>query len=162
MGKAAHSDGAVSGYSLTPMQAGARTAVSMPEDKNAKYRDIRELFKVQKTEQMDQQVVAQLLQMIGQKILANQKQQLMDTLQKEVHFEDLTEMLVPIYDRNFTHAEIQQVLQFYKTPAGQKFVTSQPKIMQESSMAVQQWAARLSARVDASLKSQERKPSSNN
>lgn len=64
-----------------------------------------------------------------------------------------------IYDRNFTRAEIIQFNQFYKTSAGSKLVNSQKKILQESQSALQQWAAKVNARLTTVLDKQ-RQPSS--
>ena len=45
--------------------------------------------------------------------------------------EGLTEQLVNIYDRHFTADEIRSLLQFYGSPAGQKFAAEMPKMNAE-------------------------------
>jgi hypothetical protein len=43
----------------------------------------------------------------------------------------LREDLIPIYQRSFTAADIDAVIGFYSSPAGQKFLHKQPEIIQE-------------------------------
>lgn len=39
------------------------------------------------------------------------------------------EMYAPVFDRNFTSAELQDLIAFYKTPAGQKTATLMPELV---------------------------------
>lgn len=41
------------------------------------------------------------------------------------------EMLVPVYQQHFTKTDVDQIIAFYSSPAGQKFVNEQPLIIQE-------------------------------
>ena len=50
--------------------------------------------------------------------------------------EMITEM-VPLYARNFTTAEMNQLAEFYRTPLGRKMALSMPKIASESMMLSQ-------------------------
>jgi hypothetical protein len=130
------------------------------ENKNAKYRDIRKLFKIQKTEEMTKQMIGQLIQAIAEKVPADKKQQFAEIIKNEVNFSELTELMIPIYDRHFTHVEIKEILFFYETPSGEKLITSQPKIMQDSIGAIQQWSNKSFAKIDELLKPEQRMPSS--
>jgi hypothetical protein len=44
-----------------------------------------------------------------------------------------------IYARHFTPEELRQVTNFYRTPAGAKFIREQPTVMKESMALGQQW-----------------------
>ena len=44
-----------------------------------------------------------------------------------------------IYARHFTAEELRQVRDFYRTPAGEKFLRQQPEVMKESMALGQQW-----------------------
>lgn len=48
------------------------------------------------------------------------------------------------YAEHFTEAELKSVLAFYKTPAGRKVITEEPKILDVGMTRVQSWADRLS------------------
>lgn len=49
-----------------------------------------------------------------------------------------------IYAEHFTEAELKEILAFYKTPAGRKMVTEEPKVIDQSLKAAQAWAVRFS------------------
>jgi hypothetical protein len=52
---------------------------------------------------------------------------------------ELIDLMADVYARNFTAAEIRQVSEFYRGPAGQKFLEKMPAITQESMSAGQKW-----------------------
>ena len=73
----------------------------------------------------------------------------------EVNAKELTDLVVPIYAKHFSHDEIKQLIAFYNTPIGKKLVALQPQIMQESMAAGQKWGNKIGQRVMKKL--QERK-----
>lgn len=60
----------------------------------------------------------------------------------------LTEMVIPIYDRHFTHEELRGIIAFYETPAGRKAITVLPQVMQESMLAGQRWGQALGPEIE--------------
>ena len=72
----------------------------------------------------------------------------------KVDASELTELIVPIYAKYFTHDEVKQLLAFYQTPLGQKMIANQPAIMQESMEAGQKWGGQLGARVARELEAE--------
>jgi hypothetical protein len=60
----------------------------------------------------------------------------------------LTEMVVPIYDRHFTHEELRGIIAFYETPVGRKAITVLPQVMQESMLAGQRWGQALGPEIE--------------
>lgn len=64
---------------------------------------------------------------------------------------ELLDLMVPIYARHFTRAEIEELLAFYRTPLGRKLVAELPAITHESTMAGYEWGRRLGARAAAEL-----------
>lgn len=77
-----------------------------------------------------------------------------DRFLARVHTGELVDLIVPIYARHFTRAEIEELLAFYRTPLGQKLVAKQPAIIHESTMAGYEWGRRLGERAAAELESQ--------
>lgn len=73
---------------------------------------------------------------------------------KRVKTEDLVEMLVPIYDRHLTHADVTSLIEFFQSPAGKKLVSVQPEIMKESMQVGQAWGEKLANEVTAELQKQ--------
>lgn len=48
------------------------------------------------------------------------------------------------YAQHFTEAELKEILAFYKSPAGRKMIVEEPKAIDESLRAAQDWANKLS------------------
>lgn len=46
--------------------------------------------------------------------------------------EIVKEVYFPVYDKYFTVSELQDVIEFYESPTGKKFITQSPVIMQEA------------------------------
>lgn len=59
--------------------------------------------------------------------------------------DEILSSMIPVYQRNLTHSDIEATTAFYSSPAGQKFITQMPKIMSEAMQAempiLQKWMA---------------------
>lgn len=55
---------------------------------------------------------------------------------------ELVDAAIPIYERNFTVEELNDLLAFYRTKSGQSFLKKMPKVMAESQIIGQQWGER--------------------
>lgn len=75
-----------------------------------------------------------------------------DEYEKEVKFDELVEMIVPIYDKNFTDDDILQLLAFYQSPIGRKTIEKMPGIYQESFQIGMEWGKKVSEKVMERLK----------
>ncbi|MBD9437076.1 DUF2059 domain-containing protein [Pseudoxanthomonas sp. PXM03] len=113
---------------------------------------VRELLDVTKTRQMLDQVYAQMdamyagsmRQAFGGTLSAEQQARvdrlstrMMALMKKELSWEVLAPMYVDIYGKSFTEDEVQGMLVFYRTPAGQAVVDKMPVVMQHSMEAMQ-------------------------
>jgi hypothetical protein len=56
---------------------------------------------------------------------------------KVLSIDDLLDVIIPVYQRHLTHSEIQTIVEFYSSPAGQKMIKEMPAMMSESMQAVQ-------------------------
>jgi uncharacterized protein len=61
-------------------------------------------------------------------------------LAAKVDPKEIFELIVPIYDAHYTKAELQTLLDFYRSPAGKKFLVEMPKANAEIEAAVDHWA----------------------
>ena len=59
----------------------------------------------------------------------------MDRLIKNFPADEVTEAMVPAYQKHFTHGDIQAMNAFYSSPVGQKVLQELPAVMQEGSQA---------------------------
>ncbi|MEC8887477.1 MAG: DUF2059 domain-containing protein [Pseudomonadota bacterium] len=116
---------------------------------------VKELLQVTESEQMLDQVSAQMDSIMSQSIQQVQKQQgepltdaqvevvhkylkkIADVMAKGMTWSDLEPAMVKIYQDNFTQEDINGLIAFYKTPLGQKTIEKMPVVMQQS-MAVGQ------------------------
>lgn len=61
----------------------------------------------------------------------------------EVSMKDLFDQLAGVYMQSFTEAELEEILEFYETPVGQKMTKQLPVIMEKSMQIGQQWGMKL-------------------
>ena len=66
--------------------------------------------------------------------------------------DELMKVILPIYDKHFTHQEIRQLIAFYESPLGRKISTTLPEIQRESLEAGRVWGEQLGDRMNAELK----------
>jgi len=55
----------------------------------------------------------------------------------------LLDLAVPVYDRNFSHEEIRSLIEFYRTPLGQKAIATLPKVTAEMQEQGRKWGENL-------------------
>jgi len=63
---------------------------------------------------------------------------------KNDSFNNLVELLVPIYKKHLSESEIDSIIAFYESEAGQKMVNKFPLISQESMQVGAEWGKKLS------------------
>ncbi|PYP48599.1 MAG: DUF2059 domain-containing protein [Gemmatimonadetes bacterium] len=64
---------------------------------------------------------------------------------------ELVDAILPVYDKHFTKAQLEQLVAFYESPVGQHLAKVQPEITVQSMQAGQQWGARIGAEVGQDL-----------
>jgi len=74
---------------------------------------------------------------------------------------EMLDTVAAIYARNFTAAELNEIIAFYRGPTGQKFVQRQGGIMQESMAAGQKWGQELGAELQRRMTDELRKKGHN-
>ena len=62
-----------------------------------------------------------------------------------------------IYEKNFTAAELRDVLAFYRTPTGKKFTKTMPAVAQESMQVGQRWAQGITPKLAERIKARAQK-----
>jgi hypothetical protein len=53
------------------------------------------------------------------------------------------DLIVPVYAKHFTHAEIKQLMAFYRTDLGKKVIHKLPVVMAEARDVGQKWGSNL-------------------
>jgi uncharacterized protein len=125
----------------TGPSASTDAPTSQPAD-SEKVADIHKLLNLSGSGKIGVQVVAQMIPAL-QKALPTVPQDFWDDFQKEIHPEELEELIVPIYDKHFSHEDIKKLIAFYESPIGKKLAGELPSISQESMQAGQQWGRQI-------------------
>jgi hypothetical protein len=102
--------------------------------------DIATLLRLTSSSQMGLQLIGQMIQSMKLS-LPSVPAEFWETFNEEAERDigTLIQGLVPVYDKHFTHTEIQGLIEFYKSPLGKKLLEKQPIIMKESYQVGEQW-----------------------
>jgi len=147
--------------SPTPSPAGESSQTTLlqatPEEKakaDAKRADIRAL---QKTLGLERLMGTMLEQLMSSQIENMRKMrpdippEFWERFEKEVRVqfktEDLLELLVPIYERHYSHEDIRAMLTFFNSPAGQHFVQAGPEVQREAMEAGRRWGREVGVQI---------------
>jgi hypothetical protein len=52
----------------------------------------------------------------------------MESLYSDYPVGELIEAMIPVYQRYYTHGEVQELIQFYHSPLGQKMIAQNPRV----------------------------------
>lgn len=126
-------------------------AQQQPVADTAKHQDILKLLRVSGSSELGIQVMDQLM-MTFEEILPDVPTEFWADFRNEVKAEDLLDMMVPIYDKYYTHDDIRELIKFYESPVGKKMVDTMPLLLQESMQAGQEWGRALSEKMLQKLK----------
>ena len=72
-------------------------------------------------------------------------------------FEELVADVAKNYATSFTEQELKDILAFYKTPAGRKLISDQPKVVDATLIYAQTWANALSEQVIVKMRDELKK-----
>ena len=75
-----------------------------------------------------------------------------DTFTKEIHSDELIDLVIPIYDKYYTRDEIRDLMLFYQSPVGQKTIKVLPKLSAEAIDAGQEWGKMVADRAMRKLR----------
>ena len=121
------------------------------DEKAAKEADIRKLMELSGSANMGKQVMTQMIATFRQ-TMPNVPQEFWNGFEKEIRTNEMIDLVVPIYDRHFTHQDIRELIAFYQSRVGRKLVSQQPDIVRESMGVGQEWGKQLAQRVISKLK----------
>lgn len=108
--------------------------------------DIDRLIRVTGYEQM---LPAMLDQMVAplKSINPQVPEEVWDELIAQFDASEMIDLMVPVYQKHFTHDEIRQLLEFYSTPLGRKIIAVLPAVTQECIAIGQDYGLRAAQRV---------------
>jgi uncharacterized protein len=124
------------------------SCASRPKEsvKSTKMDDIKYFMELSQAGELGIQAMEQMLNYF-QKNLPSVPDIFWKEFMSEVSPNELVDMVIPIYDKHFTHDDIKELIKFYSSPIGKKFIKVQPQLTYESMEVGQEWGRRLSEKI---------------
>jgi hypothetical protein len=116
--------------------------------------DIVKLFEITNVKQSGLQTFDAMLTQMMQ-MVPDVPPDFFDAFRENLDFSSLVDALVPVYAKYYTHDEVMQLIEFYRTPLGRKTIDVMPAITEESMAISMEWALRLSQQMFEALKKKE-------
>jgi hypothetical protein len=149
----------------------AQTTVSIAPDAASK-EDVQKLFDVMASRDQVRQLMEQMFAQMRAINRQEMKKKHPDISEEELAraergsqelirsfpIDEMLSDMVPVYQRHFTKAEIEELTAFYSSPIGQKFLHEMPAVTAETMKTAM---PRIQATVDAALKRVDQKRESN-
>jgi hypothetical protein len=126
-------------------------AQEQPVADTAKQQDILKLLRLSGSAELGLQAMDQIM-MSFEEMFPDVPAGFWADFRNEAKAEDLLDMMVPIYDKYYTHDDIRDLIKFYESPIGQKMIETMPLVLQESMQAGQEWGRALSEKMLQKLK----------
>lgn len=126
-------------------------ALPLTADEKTKKEDIRHLLKITGSDKLSIQVMENMI--VNMKsAMPSVPESFWTELKKEIHSEEFIELIVPIYNKYFTHNEIKDIIKFYDTPTGKKMIMLLPMITHEAMQAGENWGRKIGNKIIKKLK----------
>lgn len=130
------------------------TTFSFSQENNSYKSSLTKLIRVSGSEAAYKGILDQMVSMFKQQ-QSNVPKEFWDEFAIEVNenaIDRLVNLVLPIYQKHLTEADLLGVIAFYETPAGKKFAEKTPLITQESMLAGQEWGKQIGQKVVDRLK----------
>ena len=118
---------------------------------SAKIENIKKLLELTGSGKMGEQVARAMIASFQQNY-ADVPNEYWESVKKEIHADDIVNLVIPIYDKHYSEEDVQKMIDFYESPIGKKVIAATPLIMQESMKAGQEWGKSIGERVVEKLK----------
>ena len=83
-----------------------------------------ELLQLVKAKKQSQQVLDSMIQTMPLDV--------QNTFKEALNADEMMKLVIPVYERYLTVDDLKNVITFYRSPAGNKLLEAQPKIMKDS------------------------------
>ena len=112
----------------------------------AKKESIVALMKTTKASNMTTAILEQMLPALH-RINPDIPKTFWDDFVRSVDPNELTDLIIPIYQKYFNEDDIQAMLAFYQSKSGQKMIQSQSRLLQESMLAGEKWGQSIAEQI---------------
>ena len=121
-----------------------------------KRREIEKMLRLSGMEKMMDQMMDQMIASFKTTI-TDVPPEFWEKFKKNMNSRELIDKFIPLYDKYFTTDDLKAVNAFYETPAGQKILTTMPKVMSEAMTIGQQWGEQAGRRAAAEAEAERKK-----
>lgn len=131
------------------------TSFAASAQDNASYTAaLNKLMDVSGTRQSFKTIVPQMLKMFKsqQSAIPEEFWTEMDSELNKMNGDDLVTMMLPVYQKHMTEADLKGIIAFYESPVGRKYAEKTPLITQESMAAGQEWGKKIGERIISKMK----------
>ncbi len=139
-----------------PAPAPAAAPAAAPAVDPALEADIRRLIEASGGAGLGQQMFEAMMTNMAQ-AMPQIPAEFWESAKGEFRPDEFTSLLVPVYAKYYSQAEIQELIAFYQSPLGRKMVATNPAVVQDSMAAGQVWGQQIAQRVIAKLQAAEPK-----
>ena len=115
---------------------------SKDAEESEKVKDIRKLLEITGTPKLGLRIAKRIIKSM-KRTHPDVPEKFWDEFENEMSKGAFIDMIIPAYEKHFTHEDIQKLIEFYKTDVGQKYVDKMPKLAMESMQAGRQWGRKL-------------------
>ena len=133
--------------------SGSQAPSAHSEDRAAKRDEIRKLIELTGAANISADALRKIIDPLRAGF-PQVPEEFWNTFIKEVHSDELIDLVVPIYDKYYTRDEIQDLTRFYQSPIGQKTIKVLPKLSAEAIDAGQEWGKMVADRAMRKLREQ--------
>lgn len=144
-------------HKLVPMFVAVLLAAAPSAMAQSHEERVRELLDVMRAGEMGVQFMKATVDSLRQSA-PELKAEFWSEFMSEIQPEGLVDLLVPIYVRHLTPEDVEELIRFYSSPTGQRFLDRQPQIMQESMAAGERWGFEVATLAMKRIESARQKP----
>lgn len=123
-------------------------AASLSPEKKA---DIKKLLTIQGSQDIQKEVVNDIIKSFQQQLI-NVPEKFWNDFRKESADDELVNMLIEVYDKFYTGDEVKELIKFYETPLGKKFLVTAPQVYEESYKVGEKWGTKIATELQEKLK----------
>ena len=112
--------------------------------------DIYRLLELTGSAKLGIQVMGQMVTSYKQ-AMPNVPDEFWTEFMSEVDEKSLINLIIPIYKKHYTPADVKAIIAFYETPIGKKTISVLPKITSDSMTAGRSWGLKIGKKVQNKL-----------
>ena len=108
------------------------TSMSYSQDDKEYSKAIKKMYVVMGTDSSFRTIIKQSIIVYKSRYPKENKWNEVEAELNNTSLDDFISMLTPVYKKHLSISDIEEITRFYKTPVGQKYISSLPAITQES------------------------------